>query len=147
MPSKLKILLNDDPILRVVSTEVVEFNDELLRLRKDMLYTMYQASGIGLAAIQVGMSKRMAVIDVSPKRNSPLTLINPVIVSREGESLLSEGCLSLPGVSKAVKRSANITVEFYDKKGIKKVLKAGGLLATCIQHEVDHMDGILLVDK
>jgi peptide deformylase len=147
MPKKLTILTHPDPILTVVSQPVESFDEELWKLRKDMLHTMYKNHGIGLAAIQVGVSKRMCVIDVSPQQSNPITLINPEIIKTSGEALLSEGCLSLPGTTKAIKRHAEITVKFYDKKGQCKTLTAGGLLAACIQHEMDHMDGILLLDK
>jgi peptide deformylase len=137
-----------DPVLKVPAEAVVEFNDELRRLAEDMAETMYAAPGVGLAAPQVGISKRLAVIDCAPKDQPPelLALVNPEIVEREGESLEEEGCLSVPGFYARVARNARVTVRFLDLDGTPKTIAADGLMAIACQHEIDHLDGILFVD-
>ena len=116
---------------------------------KDMFETMYNAPGIGLAAVQVGVLKRLIVIDISKEneKRNPLCLINPVITKKSTiTSTYEEGCLSIPGHFAEIERPADCEVEYVDDQGKKKSLKADGLLATCIQHEVDHLDGILFID-
>jgi peptide deformylase len=127
--------------------EPVEFFDQALgQLVDDMFNTMYEAPGIGLAAIQVNVAKRVVVIDLSEDRSNPLCLINPEILEQEGEEKSEEGCLSVPGVYDLIKRAAKIKVKAQDREGNPFELEADGLLAVCIQHEIDHLDGKLFVD-
>ncbi|OUX53347.1 MAG: peptide deformylase [Pelagibacteraceae bacterium TMED287] len=144
-----KILIEPDPILRKKCEPLEDVNDELRKLMNDMLETMYKAPGIGLAAIQIGILKRLVVIDVSKKEGdkSPLFLINPKIIDRSDQtSTYEEGCLSLPGQFAEVQRPAECKIEYIDFHGKKKQLEAKGLLSTCIQHEVDHLNGVLFID-
>ena len=148
MPQK-KIVIEPDPILRKESKPVEKVDDELRRLLDDMLETMYAAPGIGLAAVQVGILKRLIVIDISKEKEKkdPLFLINPEIISRSKKtSIREEGCLSLPGHFAEIERPAECQIKYIDYNGKEKELKAGGLLATCIQHEVDHLNGVLFID-
>jgi peptide deformylase len=148
MPQK-KIVIEPDPILRKESKPVEKVDDELRRLLDDMLETMYAAPGIGLAAVQVGILKRLIVIDISKDKDKkePLFLINPKITSKSKQtSTYEEGCLSLPGHFAEIERPAECQVKFIDYNGKKKEIKADGLLSTCIQHEVDHLDGVLFID-
>ena len=144
-----KILIEPDPILRKKCDPVEKVDDELRKLMKEMVETMYQAPGIGLAAVQVGILKRVVVIDVSKKeeKKDPLFLINPEISYRSKEtSIYEEGCLSLPGQFAEIERPAKCHLKYIDFNGKEKELKADGLLSTCIQHEVDHLNGILFID-
>ncbi len=144
-----RILLEPDPILRKKCEPVEDVNDELRKLMKDMLETMYKAPGIGLAAIQVGVLKRVLVIDISKdnQKKSPLFIVNPEITYRSKEtSVYEEGCLSLPGQFAEIERPAKVDLKYLNFDGKRKELKADGLLATCIQHEVDHLDGVLFID-
>ena len=143
-----KILTEPDPFLRQVSYEVEKVDDEIRKLMDDMLETMYEAPGIGLAAIQVGAPKRVIVIDLSKEEEKrPLYFVNPkVIVKSKNNSTYEEGCLSVPGQFAEVDRPNECHVSYLDYNGQKKELKAEGLLATCIQHEVDHLEGILFID-
>ena len=144
-----KILIEPDPILRKKCEPLEEVNDQLRNLMNDMLETMYEAPGIGLAAIQIGVLKRVVVIDVSKKEGekSPLFLVNPEIVYKSNEtSTYEEGCLSLPGQFAEIERPAECKVEYLDFNGKKKQLDANGLLSTCIQHEIDHLNGVLFID-
>tara|TARA_Y100001958_G_C21116003_1_gene461572 strand:- start:62 stop:586 length:525 start_codon:yes stop_codon:yes gene_type:complete len=144
-----KILTEPDPLLRKKSAPLENVNDEARKLMDDMLETMYAAPGIGLAAIQVGILKRIIVIDISKDKEmkKPLFLINPEIVFKSNKtSVYEEGCLSLPGQFAEIERPAECHLKFVDYNGSQKELKAEGLLATCIQHEVDHLDGILFID-
>ncbi len=144
-----KILTEPDPILRKKCEPLEEVNDELRSLMNDMLETMYKAPGIGLAAIQIGILKRVVVIDVSKKEGdkSPLFLVNPEIIVKSKEtSTYEEGCLSLPGQFAEIERPAECEIEYVDFHGKKKQLKAKGLLSTCIQHEIDHLNGVLFID-
>ena len=148
MPQK-KIVIEPDPILRKESKPVEKVDDELRRLLDDMLETMYAAPGIGLAAVQVGILKRLIVIDISKdkEKKDPLFLINPKIISKSKQtSTYEEGCLSLPGHFAEIERPAECEINFIDYNGKKKEIKADGLLSTCIQHEVDHLDGVLFID-
>ena len=148
MPQK-KIVIEPDPILRKKSKPVEKVDDELRRLLDDMLETMYSAPGIGLAAVQVGILKRLIVIDISKEKEkkNPLFLINPEIISKsKNTSIYEEGCLSLPGHFAEIERPAECQVKYIDYDGKKKEIKASGLLATCIQHEIDHLNGVLFVD-
>ena len=143
-----KILTEPDPFLRQVSQDVEEVNDKIRRLMDDMLETMYSAPGIGLAAIQVGVPKRVIVIDLSKEeKKKPLYFVNPkVIVKSKNNSTYEEGCLSVPGQFAEVDRPDKCHINYLDYNGQKKELKAEGLLATCIQHEMDHLEGILFID-
>ena len=148
MPQK-KIVIEPDPILRKKSKPIEKVDDELRRLLDDMLETMYAAPGIGLAAVQVGILKRLIVIDISKDKDKkePLFLINPKITSKSKQtSTYEEGCLSLPGHFAEIERPAECEINFIDYNGKKKEIKADGLLSTCIQHEVDHLDGVLFID-
>ena len=147
--SQKKIVIEPDPILRKESEPVEKVDDELRRLLDDMLETMYAAPGIGLAAVQVGILKRLIVIDISKdkEKKDPLFLINPKIISKSKQtSIYEEGCLSLPGHFAEIERPAECQINFIDYNGKKKEIKANGLLSTCIQHEVDHLNGILFID-
>ena len=143
-----KILTEPDPFLRQISYEVEKVNDEVRRLMDDMLETMYEAPGIGLAAIQIGVPKRVIVIDLSKEeKKTPLYFVNPkIIVKSKNNSTYEEGCLSVPGQFAEIDRPNECHVSYIDYKGQKQELKAEGLLATCIQHEIDHLEGILFID-
>lgn len=142
----LDILHFPDERLRKICEPVSEVNDDIRRLLDDMLETMYVAPGIGLAAIQVNVHKRVLVVDVSEDRSQPLCFINPEIISREGEEEMQEGCLSVPGFYETVKRAEKIKVKALDRDGRPFEMDADGLLAVCIQHEIDHLNGKLFVD-
>ena len=147
--SQRKIVIEPDPILREKSVKLEKVDDELRALLDDMLETMYAAPGIGLAAVQIGILKRLIVIDISKdqEKKSPLFLINPEIIFKSKKtSIHEEGCLSLPGHFAEIERPAECQVKFIDYNGKKKELQANGLLATCIQHEIDHLNGILFID-
>ena len=144
-----RILTEPDPLLRKKSDPLEKVDDELRKLMDDMLETMYEAPGIGLAAIQVGILKRAIVIDVSKDKDKkkPLFLVNPEITFRSKDtSVYEEGCLSLPGQFAEIERPAKCNLRYIDYLGKHRELEADGLLATCIQHEVDHLDGILFID-
>ena len=147
--SQRKIVIEPDPILREKSETLEKVDDELRALLDDMLETMYSAPGIGLAAVQIGILKRLIVIDISKdkEKKSPLFLINPKIISRSKKtSIHEEGCLSLPGHFAEIERPEECEIKFIDYHGKEKELRANGLLSTCIQHEVDHLNGILFID-
>ena len=147
--SKRSIVIEPDPILREKSENLEIVNAETKKLMDDMLETMYAAPGIGLAAVQIGILKRLIVIDISKdeKKKDPLFLINPVILkSSKKTSTYEEGCLSLPGQFAEIERPAECLLKYIDLSGKEKELKAEGLLSTCIQHEVDHLNGILFID-
>ena len=147
--SQRKIVIEPDPILRKKSEILEKVDDELRGLLDDMLETMYSAPGIGLAAVQVGILKRAIVIDISKdkEKKNPFFLINPEIISKsKNTSTYEEGCLSLPGYFAEIERPAECTIKYIDFHGKEQSLKAEGLLATCIQHEVDHLNGILFID-
>ena len=133
-----------DELLRKKSRMVDEINQRTLLLIKDMKETMYNSKGLGLAAPQVGILKRIIVIDVG---NGPIALINPEIVEMEGSNISNEGCLSIPGVQKNVERPEKITVKALNEKGEDIVIPGEGLLARALCHEIDHLDGVLFVDK
>tara|TARA_B110001452_G_scaffold159410_1_gene132647 strand:+ start:477 stop:998 length:522 start_codon:yes stop_codon:yes gene_type:complete len=144
-----KIIIEPDPILRKKCKPIEKVDDELRKLMKQMLNTMYQAPGIGLAAIQVGILKRVVVIDISKdeRKKEPLFLVNPEITYRSKEtSTYEEGCLSLPGQFAEIERPAECQLKYINFEGKEKELKANGLLSTCIQHEVDHLNGVLFID-
>ena len=144
-----KILIEPDPILRKKCEPLEKVDKETKKLMDDMLETMYAAPGIGLAAIQVGILKRLVVIDISKaeEKKNPIFLINPQIIHKSKKtSVYEEGCLSLPGQFAEIERPAECTLKYVDYNGREKELKAEGLLATCVQHEVDHLNGILFID-
>jgi peptide deformylase len=142
----LDILHFPDRRLRNKAVPVVEFDRELRRLVDDMLETMYDAPGIGLAATQVNVARQVIVIDVSESKDAPLCLVNPQILSREGVEEMEEGCLSVPGIFEPVQRAERIAVRASNPEGQLFGLQTGGLLAVCIQHEIDHLQGKLFVD-
>jgi peptide deformylase len=142
----LDILHFPDPRLRNKAKPVTQVDDSIRRLVDDMLETMYQAPGIGLAATQVNVAKRVVVIDLSEEKNQPLCLINPEILEREGVEQMEEGCLSVPGVYESVSRADRIRFKALDRDGAPFEWEVDGLLAVCIQHELDHLDGKLFVD-
>jgi peptide deformylase len=147
--AKLPIVKIPDPILREVSTPVETIGPDLRQLADDMLETMYEAPGIGLAAIQVGVPKRLLVLDTSKDENArkPLVMFNPEIVRLGDQSrVYEEGCLSIPDVHVEIERPATLTVRYVDQEGRRQELDADGLLATAIQHELDHLDGRLIID-
>ena len=147
--SKKKIVIEPDPILRKNSQPIEKVDDELRKLMDDMLETMYAAPGIGLAAVQIGILKRLIVIDLSKdeQKKEPLFLINPKITFKSKKtSIYEEGCLSLPGHFAEIERAAECSIDYIDYHGKNQDLKASGLLATCIQHEIDHLNGVLFID-
>lgn len=139
----LKILTEEDPILRRRSKEIAKITNRLRSLIKDMLETMYDAKGVGLAAPQVGVLERLIVIDVG---NGPIALINPKIVSREGKVKDVEGCLSIPGRNEYITRAEKVSVTGISPAGKKVSIEGTDLLARAFQHEIDHLDGILFID-
>ena len=144
-----KILTEPDPILRKKCEPLEKVDAETKKLMDDMLETMYAAPGIGLAAVQVGILKRLVVIDISKaeEKKKPIFLINPQIIHQsEKTSVYEEGCLSLPGQFAEIERPAECSIKYIDYDGKEKELKSDGLLATCIQHEIDHLNGILFID-
>lgn len=159
----LEIFKYPAPVLKKVAKPVTEFNQELKQLAKDMLYTMYHAPGIGLAAPQVGVSLRMFVIDIWYEREKvtlhdgteeyrlsdfqPMVIINPVFKNKQGEFLYEEGCLSVPGIYEEVKRAEMVTLDYQDLDGNHHTLEADELFAVCLQHENDHLDGIVFVER
>jgi peptide deformylase len=144
--ARLPILEYPDPRLRISAEPVTKVDDATRRLIDDMLETMYAASGIGLAATQVDVHQRILVIDISEQHNEPLCLINPEILEAEGNASNEEGCLSVPDYYEPVERAAWIRVRALDRDGEAFEFEAEGLLAVCVQHEMDHLDGKLFVD-
>ena len=160
---ELNIIKYPDPILKKKGLEVHSFDDDLRLFLKNLLYTMYISKGIGLAAPQVGKSHRIFVLDIDYKKEritkadgsektifsnfNPKVFINPVFTKKEGEILCEEGCLSLPGIFEEVKRAKDIQVEYFDMWGEKQICDAEGLYSVCIQHENDHLDGIVFLDR
>jgi peptide deformylase len=144
-----KILVYPDPILRAKAKEIDNIDDRIVRLTDDMVETMYAAPGIGLAAPQVGVSERLIVVDVRHPQGEKelITLVNPEILEMEGEVIGEEGCLSLPGVKENVARANNVLVRGYDLNGKEVKIAAEGLLAVTLQHEIDHLTGILFIDR
>ncbi len=142
----LDILHFPDPRLRNKAKPVAQVDDSIRRLVDDMLETMYAAPGIGLAATQVNVAKRVVVIDISEDKDEPLCLINPEILAKDGVEQMEEGCLSVPGVYERVTRADHVRLRALDRDGNPFEMAADGLLAVCIQHELDHLDGKLFVD-
>lgn len=162
--AKLDIITYPNPILKKMSTDIEQVNDEIATLAKDMLETMYDAPGVGLAAPQIGKNIRMIVIDTRHKDENgefveedltdlekdipfPLILINPVVTKKEGKIKWEEGCLSVPGYTEQVERAAYVEVEALNEKGEKLFLKADSLTGVCIQHEIDHLDGKVFIER
>lgn len=142
----LKILEFPDPRLRTKAVPVEQVNDELRVLIDDLFETMYQAPGIGLAATQVDVHQRLLVADVSAEKTAPYVLINPQILEMDGVSVAEEGCLSVPGYYEEVERAEHIRVRYLDRDGVAVEEDMHGLLAVCVQHEMDHLEGKLFVD-
>lgn len=142
----LTILEFPDERLRQKAAEVKVVDATIRTLVNNMLMTMYEAHGVGLAATQVNVHKRVIVIDISEEKNSPLCLINPVILTRDGEAESNEGCLSVPGFFESVKRAEHITLKALNQEGQPFEMAADDLLGVCIQHELDHLEGRLFVD-
>jgi peptide deformylase len=147
--AKLPIITLPDPILRKLSTPVERVDDDLRKLADDMLETMYAAPGVGLAAVQVGIPRRLVVLDVADEDEQPhpLVLVNPEIVALGSQMRVhEEGCLSIPDFRVEIERPATLTLRYLDRDGKERELEAEGLLATAIQHEVNHLDGKLIID-
>ncbi len=142
----LDILQYPDERLHTVAQPVAEIDGRIRTLVADMFETMYEARGIGLAATQVDVHERVVVMDLSEDRSEPRVFINPVITHKNGETTYEEGCLSVPGIYDTVTRAEQVTVEAFDEKGEKFTLEADGLLAICIQHELDHLMGKVFVE-
>jgi len=142
----LPILRYPDPRLHTVATPVARVDDEIRKLIADMAETMYEAPGIGLAATQVDVHKRIVVIDVSEDKSGLMALINPEILERSGEQVCEEGCLSVPGIYEKVLRAERVKVRALNEKGESVEFEADGLLAVCVQHEIDHLDGKVFVE-
>lgn len=142
----LPILHYPDPRLHTKAAPVTEVTDELRTLIRDMAETMYEAPGVGLAATQVNVHKRIVVIDVSEDKTGLRAFINPEIIARSGEQVCEEGCLSVPGIYEKVTRAERVKVRALDEQGKPFELEAEGLLAVCIQHEIDHLDGKVFVE-
>ncbi|MEJ1967509.1 MAG: peptide deformylase [Rhizomicrobium sp.] len=143
------ILTAPDPRLKAVSQAVETVDAGTRRLIDDMVDSMYEADGIGLAAVQIGAPQRIIVIDLDQRdgKKNPITYVNPVITWRSGElATFEEGCLSVPEIWEDVERAARIKAEYLDRDGKKQLLEADGLLATCLQHEMDHLEGVLFID-
>ena len=146
--TKLKIIKYPDPFLKQKCLPVTSFDKELKILTDNMLKTMYESEGIGLSAIQIGVLKRVIVIDITEELKKPLILINPVITPSNSKFLeFKEGCLSFPGIYESVKRNEEIAVDYNSIEGKKLSMKATGLLSICIQHEVDHLEGVVFLDR
>lgn len=144
--SVLQVLTFPDDRLRTVATPVENVTPEIQKFVDDMIETMYDEEGIGLAATQVDYHKRIVVIDVSETRDQPMVLINPEILDKRGEDGIEEGCLSVPGARALVPRAAEVTVKALDRDGKEFTFEADELLAICVQHELDHLEGKLFVD-
>jgi peptide deformylase len=145
--TKLQIRKYGDPVLRKKCKPVTEINEETYKLIRDMLETLYDAPGIGLAANQVGAPVKICVIDMKPEgRRQPLILINPSIISRKGKAHEEEGCLSFPGLSAKVRRAGEVRVEAVNERGLPIVVEGRETMARCLQHEIDHLEGKVFLD-
>jgi peptide deformylase len=143
------LIILPDPVLRQLSKPIERVDSDLQRLADDMLETMYDAPGIGLAAIQIGVPRRMLVIDISREgeEKQPQVFINPeILTSSDERSVYEEGCLSIPDYYAEVERPATVSVKYLDRNGKEQTVEADGLLATCLQHEIDHLNGVLFID-
>lgn len=146
---ELKIRIFPDPVLREKSVSVEEFDGELKELATGMVDVMHRYCGVGLAAPQVGILKRVIAIDLfsdQPQNRSPMILVNPVVTAREGEIVWNEGCLSFPGIYQEIKRSEKVRVKAQNVEGDEIVVEGEGLLSVALQHEIDHLDGVLIYD-
>ncbi len=143
----LEIKEYGEPVLREKALPVEEVTPEILNLVKDMAETMYTDSGVGLAAPQVGVPKRIILVDVDVEEDGLIVLINPMIIKSEGEVVAEEGCLSVPGIYSQVKRSSKVTVKALNENGDPIEITKEGLTARALQHEIDHLDGILFIDR
>ena len=145
--ARLDILHHPDPRLRIAAAPVETVDGAVRKLADDLLETMYSARGVGLAAVQIGVARRVIVADVSPARNAPLALVNPrVVEARDERAEFEEGCLSIPEVYETVSRPARVRVDALDRDGRAVSIEAEDALAACLQHEIDHLDGRLFVD-
>ena len=142
----LPILRFPDPRLKNIAAPVQLIDESIKRLARDMAETMYEAPGIGLAATQVDVHKRLIVIDISEMRDQLLVLINPEILESDGTQVCEEGCLSVPGIYDKVERAENVVVRYLDLEGVERKIDADGLLAVCLQHEIDHLNGRVFVE-
>ena len=142
----LTIVYHPHPVLHKIAEPVTEFNDTLKKLIQDMYETMYHAEGIGLAAPQVAIAKRLAVIDASEERNRPFCIINPEIIVKEGQEMMEAGCLSVPHTYDKVPRATKVKVRAQNETGKFFEMEGDGLLGHCLQHEIDHLDGKLYID-
>ena len=142
----LPILRFPDPRLKNIAAPVQLIDESIKRLARDMAETMYEAPGIGLAATQVDVPLRLIVIDTSETRDQLLVLINPEVVESEGTQVCEEGCLSVPGIFDKVERAESVVVRYLDLEGVERKIDADGLLAVCLQHEIDHLDGKVFVE-
>ncbi|NNH63395.1 peptide deformylase [Rhizobium laguerreae] len=143
------LIILPDPVLRQLSKPIERVDADLQRLADDMLETMYDAPGIGLAAIQIGVPRRMLVIDIAREgeEKQPQVFINPeILTSSDERSVYEEGCLSIPDYYAEVERPATVSVKYIDRNGKEQTVEADGLLATCLQHEIDHLNGVLFID-
>lgn len=143
------VLIYPDPLLKQKAKPVARIDDDIRQLVKDMAETMYAEEGVGLAATQLGIPKRIIVIDTSPRQEGQKlhVFINPELVSAEGRTKYTEGCLSIPGEAEEIERFAKVSVRALNEEGQQFELEAEGLLAICLQHEMDHLDGVLFVDR
>jgi peptide deformylase len=144
--SLLPILRFPDPRLRKLAAPVRDIDEGVVRLARDMAETMYEAPGIGLAATQVNVHQQVIVIDVSEARDQLLTLINPEIIESEGKQVCEEGCLSVPGIYDKVERAESVVVRYLDLAGREETIEGDGLLAICLQHEIEHLSGKVFVE-
>ena len=142
----LDVLTYPDPLLQRIAEPVKLIDNKIKKLVDDMVETMYEAPGVGLAATQVGELKRMMVIDVSEEKNQLRVFINPEIIKKEGTAINEEGCLSVPGFYDKVERAETVMVTALDREGQRFTINASGMLAVCIQHEIDHLDGKVFVE-
>ena len=142
----LKILEFPDPKLRITASPIDTVNDELQKTIDDMFETMYAAPGIGLAATQVDIHKRLLVTDITAEKNQPFVMINPEVIKKEGNVNSNEGCLSIPGYQDDVERYETISIKYLDRRGVSREEELNGLLAICVQHEIDHLNGKLFID-
>lgn len=144
--SKLTVLHFPDPRLRNKALPVDAVDEDIGQLSRDMLETMYAEKGIGLAATQVGVPKRVVVMDLSEGKDSPMVLVNPEIKEKSGSEEMEEGCLSVPGFFETVRRAEKVAFQYLNLDGEAMEVRADGLLAVCVQHEIDHLDGKLFID-
>ena len=142
----LPILRYPDSRLKTIAAAIDKIDDALRRLARDMAETMYEAPGIGLAATQVNVHKRLIVIDASETRDQLLVLINPQLIESDGVQVCEEGCLSVPGIYDKVERAEHVVVRYLDLEGVTQTIAADGLLAVCLQHEIEHLDGKVFVE-